>query len=30
LFAGLLCAIDLSNDPVETYEALAGFGCRKA
>jgi uncharacterized protein len=26
LFAGLLCAIDLSNDPVETYEALAGFG----
>jgi uncharacterized protein len=26
LFAGILCTIDLRNDPVETYEALAGFG----
>jgi uncharacterized protein len=25
LFAGLLCAIDLRNDPVDTYEALARF-----
>jgi uncharacterized protein len=25
LFAGLLCAIDLRNDPIETYEALASF-----
>jgi uncharacterized protein len=26
LFAGILCAIDVRNDPVDTYEALAGFG----
>jgi uncharacterized protein len=26
LFSGLLCTIDLRNDPVRTYEALAGFG----
>lgn len=25
LFSGLLCTIDLRNDPVATYEALAGF-----
>jgi len=25
LFSGLLCTIDLRNDPVETYEALAAF-----
>jgi uncharacterized protein len=25
LFSGLLCTIDLRNDPVPTYEALAGF-----
>jgi uncharacterized protein len=25
LFAGLLCTVDLSNDPVEVYEALARF-----
>ena len=25
LFSGLLCTIDLRNDPVETYEALASF-----
>jgi uncharacterized protein len=25
LFSGLLCAIDLRNDPVETYEALLAF-----
>ncbi|MBV9445567.1 MAG: FxsB family radical SAM/SPASM domain protein [Streptosporangiaceae bacterium] len=25
LFAGLLCTIDLRNEPVETYEALASF-----
>jgi uncharacterized protein len=25
LFSGLLCAIDLRNDPIETYEALAAF-----
>jgi len=26
LFAGLLCTIDLANDPVETYRALLEFG----
>ena len=26
LFAGLLCTIDLANDPVETYQALLEFG----
>ena len=26
LFSGLLCTIDLRNDPVTTYEALAAFG----
>jgi uncharacterized protein len=26
LFAGLLCTIDLRNDPLETYESLATFG----
>jgi uncharacterized protein len=26
LFSGLLCTIDLRNDPVPTYEALAAFG----
>jgi uncharacterized protein len=26
LFSGLLCTIDLRNDPVETYQALAEFG----
>ncbi len=26
LFGGLLCTIDLRNDPVATYEALAAFG----
>lgn len=25
LYSGLLCTIDLRNDPVRTYEALAGF-----
>jgi uncharacterized protein len=25
LFGGLLCTIDLRNDPIETYEALAAF-----
>ncbi|WP_031166523.1 FxsB family cyclophane-forming radical SAM/SPASM peptide maturase [Streptosporangium roseum] len=25
LFAGLLCAVDLRNDPIATYEALVGF-----
>lgn len=25
IYAGLLCTIDLENDPVETYEALLGF-----
>ncbi|MGW0705610.1 FxsB family cyclophane-forming radical SAM/SPASM peptide maturase [Streptomyces sp. NPDC002643] len=25
LFAGLLCTVDLANDPVETYEALLAF-----
>lgn len=25
LFSGLLCVIDLKNDPLETYEALAAF-----
>jgi uncharacterized protein len=25
LYGGLLCTVDLANDPVETYEALAGF-----
>ncbi len=25
LFAGILCTIDLQNEPVETYEAVAGF-----
>jgi uncharacterized protein len=25
LYSGLLCTIDLRNDPVSTYEALAGF-----
>jgi len=25
LFSGLLCTVDISNDPVETYEALAAF-----
>jgi uncharacterized protein len=25
LFAGLLCTIDLANEPVRTYDALAGF-----
>jgi uncharacterized protein len=25
LYAGLLCTIDVSNDPIATYEALAGF-----
>ncbi|MGX7824833.1 FxsB family cyclophane-forming radical SAM/SPASM peptide maturase [Actinokineospora sp. 24-640] len=25
LFAGLLCVVDLANDPVDTYTALAGF-----
>lgn len=26
LFAGLLCTIDVRNDPVATYEALLGYG----
>ncbi|RKS79845.1 uncharacterized protein BZB76_1324 [Actinomadura pelletieri DSM 43383] len=26
LFAGLLCTVDLRNDPVETYEALLRYG----
>jgi uncharacterized protein len=26
LFAGLLCTIDLRNDPLDTYESLASFG----
>ena len=26
LFSGLLCTVDLRNDPLETYEALAAFG----
>jgi uncharacterized protein len=26
LFSGLLCTIDLRNDPIRTYEALADFG----
>jgi uncharacterized protein len=26
LFSGLLCTIDLRNDPIATYEALADFG----
>jgi len=26
LFSGLLCTIELRNDPVETYESLAAFG----
>jgi uncharacterized protein len=26
LFAGLLCAVDLRNDPVATYEALLAYG----
>ncbi|MEN3306008.1 MAG: uncharacterized protein V7603_2210 [Micromonosporaceae bacterium] len=26
LFSGILCTIDLENDPVETYQALLGFG----
>jgi uncharacterized protein len=26
LFSGLLCAVDVRNDPVATYEALAGYG----
>lgn len=26
LFVGLLCTVDLANDPVETYEALLDFG----
>ncbi|GAA4194275.1 FxsB family radical SAM/SPASM domain protein [Microbispora amethystogenes] len=26
LFRGLLCTVDLCNDPAETYEALCGFG----
>lgn len=26
LFSGLLCTIELRNDPVETYKALAAFG----
>lgn len=26
LFSGLLCVVDLLNDPVETYEALLAFG----
>jgi uncharacterized protein len=26
LFSGLLCAIDVDNDPVDTYETLVGFG----
>ncbi|MGW5052088.1 FxsB family cyclophane-forming radical SAM/SPASM peptide maturase [Actinokineospora sp. NPDC004072] len=25
LFAGLLCVVDLANDPIETYSALAGY-----
>ncbi|MBO3744750.1 FxsB family radical SAM/SPASM domain protein [Streptosporangiaceae bacterium NEAU-GS5] len=25
IYAGILCTIDLANDPVETYEALAAF-----
>nr|WP_184942104.1 FxsB family cyclophane-forming radical SAM/SPASM peptide maturase [Planomonospora venezuelensis] len=25
LYGGLLCTVDLANDPIETYEALAGF-----
>ncbi|MBO0881749.1 MAG: FxsB family radical SAM/SPASM domain protein [Mycobacterium sp.] len=25
LFSGLLCTIDIANDPVDTYEALIGF-----
>ncbi|MGY1899893.1 hypothetical protein [Nocardia gipuzkoensis] len=25
LFSGILCTIDLQNEPVETYEAVAGF-----
>ncbi|MGW2420082.1 FxsB family cyclophane-forming radical SAM/SPASM peptide maturase [Streptomyces sp. NPDC001709] len=25
LFVGILCTVDLANDPVETYEALLGF-----
>uniref|UniRef100_A0AAU2JWF0 FxsB family radical SAM/SPASM domain protein n=1 Tax=Streptomyces sp. NBC_00049 TaxID=2903617 RepID=A0AAU2JWF0_9ACTN len=26
LFSGLLCTVDLRNDPVETYEHLVGYG----
>ena len=26
LYSGLLCAVDLRNDPVRTYQALVGFG----
>ena len=26
LFSGLLCTVDLRNDPIATYEALAAFG----
>ncbi|MEV4129025.1 FxsB family cyclophane-forming radical SAM/SPASM peptide maturase [Nocardia sp. NPDC049707] len=25
LYAGLLCTIDIANDPIDTYEALVGF-----
>lgn len=25
LFSGLLCVVDLANDPIEVYDALAGF-----
>jgi uncharacterized protein len=30
LFSGLLCTIDLRNDPIATYEALAGFDPRRS
>jgi uncharacterized protein len=30
LFSGLLCTIDLQNDPVATYDAFVAFGLPKA
>lgn len=30
MFSGLLCTIDLQNDPVATYDAFVAFGLPKA